>query len=221
MVPCSRFVSLIRSCYSTTMRFFRDDLSIETSVDWYFTEPDAKWIGLSNVFNSRNWYGGTIDWPLLGEVEGADRPWRDGSGLPVGDLGPYGTADQWDDGAYVADALEETPCPGPPPPLCQVPATTAGFVQHTGGPIMPWNLEGPYIATQDNIDPSVWWTDVVKGPCGNLARSMDLRLTSGPPNFTEVAKCTLIFELPGEAGGDWQVPLSSPVFPGEQISVFS
>jgi len=51
-------------------------------IDWYFLPVDAPWCGVPNVLNSRNWYLGTIGWPDLGEVEGAARPWRNGSVPP-------------------------------------------------------------------------------------------------------------------------------------------
>lgn len=121
MAPCGKFVSLLRSCYSTQMRFFRDSLSTATPVRWYFLPEGSQWVGLENVFNSRNWYGGTQFWPDLGEVEGSPRTWVDGSGAPALGGGPFGDADQWQDGAYLADAINYNACFGPRiPPWIEV-----------------------------------------------------------------------------------------------------
>jgi hypothetical protein len=95
------------------MRFFKDDLTIELPVKWYFTDPAAEWVGFANVFNSRNWYLTDADtWPDLGEVQGALRPWADGSGLCPGRPGPFGTDLEWDDGAYTTDVIASNPCFG-------------------------------------------------------------------------------------------------------------
>lgn len=110
MASCRSFVSLLRSCYSTTARFFRDDLSIVTPITWHFTCEGAKWVGFENVFNARTWYGGTEGWPLLGEVEGASRQWSNGSGGCFALPQPQGTADQWLNGALKSEAGPNQPC---------------------------------------------------------------------------------------------------------------
>lgn len=60
---------MLRACYSTNMRFYPDRPDVLTPIQWYFTDPDAPWIGKENVFNSRVWYDGE-EWdapPVLGE----------------------------------------------------------------------------------------------------------------------------------------------------------
>lgn len=61
------------------MRFYSDRPDVLTDVRWFFTEDDAPWVGVPNVFNSRVWYDGQPDaWPQLGEVEGEPRRWANG-----------------------------------------------------------------------------------------------------------------------------------------------
>lgn len=74
---------MIRSCYRTKMRFYPDRLDVETPVEWFFVDAATPWLKANNVFTSRNWIDGTEDWPLLGEVQGEARPWRDGSRVPA------------------------------------------------------------------------------------------------------------------------------------------
>lgn len=71
-------MDLLRSCYSTKMRFFRDHPEIETLVHWYFCEPDAKVFPYRTVFNSGNWWSDKTQDGALGEIAGAARPWRNG-----------------------------------------------------------------------------------------------------------------------------------------------
>jgi len=134
------------------MRFFRDDLTVETPVEWYFLPSDAKWCGLPNIFNSRNWYGGVDDWPDLGEIEGAPRPYSKGGGAPVGTKGPYGTADQWEFGAYVSDALKEGPCPGQGPFVIKVPFPELGGVCTQQSFPSP-----PVVYPLQQKDENTWW----------------------------------------------------------------
>jgi hypothetical protein len=184
MAVCGQFVSLVRSCYSTTMRFFENDLTIETPVKWYFTSPDAKWCGLPNVFNSRNWYGGTIGWPLLGEVEGAARPWSNGSGGCQTGKGPFGSEDQWLEGASTSEAVDSTPCavgPGLGMPTVTAFFTTPGH---------------NFFATKWSDD--IWYAPLpghaghfltitpLGGPFCCFARGAVVSCTSGPPDFTFV-----------------------------------
>jgi hypothetical protein len=112
MAGCDTFVSLLRSCYRTKARFFRDDLAVVNDVEWYFTSPDAQWCGRSNIFNARTWYGGTIGWPELGEIEGAARTWVRGDNRPTRHAGVQGSPEQWEEGTVKADAVLQSPCEG-------------------------------------------------------------------------------------------------------------
>lgn len=92
-------VDMLRSCYSTKMRFFSDHPEIESSVDWYFVDQTTPFLPFPTVFNSANWRNDKSLEPLLGEVTGASRPWR--NGLPPGlYTGNHfcGTAQQFRDG---------------------------------------------------------------------------------------------------------------------------
>jgi hypothetical protein len=177
-------VSLLRSCYSTRMRFFSNDLTIETPVLWYFTEPGAKWCGLPNVFNSRNWYGGTTGWPDLGEVEGAPRPWADGSGLCHGHFGPFGTAGQWEEGARTSEAIVDNPCTYPPDLLgwsdiamniTVSPQTSVDMTRYGDN----WSIPYP-----DRVLGPDWFTVTKKkGPVCCFADGATVAITGPPPLF--------------------------------------
>jgi hypothetical protein len=184
MAPCQTFVSLLRSCYSTKARFFKDDPTIEHFVEWYFTDPGAKWVGLENQFNARTWYGGYTDWPELGEIEGAPRTWVDGSGECRGNVGPFGTSDQWADGAYKVDALVADPCPRPPDAL--------GFSEIGTNITVGMSLSREMVRYGDNW--SLPYPDPVSGPdwftvtatsqavcC--FPRGTTVAITGPPPGF--------------------------------------
>ena len=97
--PCGLAVDLLRSCYSTDMAFYSGDLTQTCKVHWYFVEEGTPFLDFYHTFGSGNWADQTQDWPGVGEVLGAARPWRDGS--TVGDapgLVECGTLDQWQNG---------------------------------------------------------------------------------------------------------------------------
>jgi hypothetical protein len=119
--PCGAWVSRIRSCYKTTMRFYPDNPGLLTDVAWFFTDPDAPYVGVPNSFDSRNWYGGVPYWPAIGEVEGATRQWSNGFTLyPADDIPVVGDKEWWIDGV---DSSQQTPTPpcGPPIQRCGPP----------------------------------------------------------------------------------------------------
>lgn len=98
---------MLRSCYTTTARFFRNS-DAETQIRYYFTAPDAPFVPNSGPFDSRNWESDPKGEGHLGEVVGAPREWCNGE--PPGVFAPgyhlCGTAEQWSNG----DALPpETP----------------------------------------------------------------------------------------------------------------
>lgn len=79
-------MDLVRSCYTTKMRFFTDnDLGIP--VKWFFAEPDAKVFPAHHLFGSGNWASDKFGWNGPGEVLGAPRKWSNGAnpGGLVGD----------------------------------------------------------------------------------------------------------------------------------------
>jgi hypothetical protein len=79
----------LRSCYSTTARFFND--SSETgSIRWYWSQPDAPIFQGRHTFAPLSFSAGTDGTSgTVGEVLGSARPWRNGSipfPAPTGDL---------------------------------------------------------------------------------------------------------------------------------------
>jgi len=185
MASCDKYVSLVRSCYTTKMRFFKDDVSKETPIVWCFTAPNAQWCGMPNIFNSRNWYLGEPTWPELGEVQGAARTWSDGTGCCNPAVGVVGTADQWENGALFAEHLTEPPCAGP---------EVLGFPLETFNVVVQGNFcIGVYDPVADvwsadlapiGVTGYFWTLFPVKGGACCFARAAQQAITTGPPNYT-------------------------------------
>jgi hypothetical protein len=70
-------VDLVRSCYTTTMRFFRDS-NLEIPVTWYKCAPTAKAFPGYTRFASGNWASTKDAWQGPGEANFKPRPWSDG-----------------------------------------------------------------------------------------------------------------------------------------------
>jgi len=72
-------VDHLRSCYRTTMNFYRDGFNA-VPIRWFFAAPGAMTFPGVNLFVSNNWWKnrGQI-WPHVGEVEGAARTYDKGS----------------------------------------------------------------------------------------------------------------------------------------------
>jgi hypothetical protein len=139
--PCGRNVDMLRSCYSTSMRFGSDQ-SQSSAVKWYWADAGAADLGIATPFCSRNYTQHGI-WPDLGEVEDAPRPWRDGS-FPIvvpGTSGPCGSREVWREGydgtippAFPRNDLGLLPC-------CNTLASLLGnptFGLLAIGPGKPW-----------------------------------------------------------------------------------
>jgi hypothetical protein len=204
------------------MRFFADDLSIVSDVDWSFCEPGAKKLTVDNIFNSRNWYLGRQDWPQLGEVLGASRLWRDGSPTCDGQAGEViGPPLGWVEGAEVADGLPSAPCNC----LCQgwdgVQPTFLG----TPAPLFGMSLDTltGYRFRQAGILPDVWW--VLKPgapPCGLEPFRCRLVLANDQHGKSVIANLRLTDPPPdiGQAG-TWVVPDFSPRLAGQQVGLLT
>jgi hypothetical protein len=76
--PCGMGMDLLRSCYSTKMRFFLDS-DVEVPVRWFFCDDKAKIFPAHHLFGSGNWAKEKTGWPGPGEVEGEPRPWSPGA----------------------------------------------------------------------------------------------------------------------------------------------
>jgi hypothetical protein len=97
---------MLRSCYSTTARFFADRPDIVLPITWYFCPPGAKVAPGPHRFGSLNWLGDKKTPSPIGEVVGAKRPWSNGA-TPAGALGvaPCQDVEAFHDGVpYVPSA---------------------------------------------------------------------------------------------------------------------
>jgi hypothetical protein len=76
----------VRSCYSTKMRFFNDDPSRLSDVQWYFADPGASIFPGHHRFASLNWSSRELPSGPIGEVAGQPRPYSKGAiaGRPLG-----------------------------------------------------------------------------------------------------------------------------------------
>jgi len=104
------------------MRFYTDPAAPVVRVRWYFVPAERPDLDLDTVFCSRNEELYDVGWPLLGEVEGATRLWRNGAG--VGDApGTHvcGSAEQWVYGQASPPTLP-VPVDVAGTPLCCFPA---------------------------------------------------------------------------------------------------
>jgi hypothetical protein len=140
---------------------------------------------MENIFNSRNWYGGELGWPQLGEVEGAARPWSDGTGCCNPAEGVFGTEDQWKSGSLLADALDSPPCAGPEIlgfPLVNVVGNIQGDIVNFVVQPFPLPCYGDLAFVGF---PGYFLTLLPQagGACC-FAHSSVIAITSGPPLFT-------------------------------------
>lgn len=81
-------MDLLRSCYETEMRMYRDS-DVSFPVRWFFVDDDAKNFPEHTLFGSGNWASDRNDWPGPGEVLGAPRTWVDGAPIPFLDGQKY------------------------------------------------------------------------------------------------------------------------------------
>lgn len=120
--PCGAGVDYLRSCYSTQFRFFSDRLDVLSDVAWYFCEPGAKPLPFPTIFGSNQWCNFQKEpTPILGEVIGAPRPWRDGSPPPLALTGlPCGTAADFAAGNPSPPLVPIVPVVWGVPPCCTI-----------------------------------------------------------------------------------------------------
>jgi hypothetical protein len=97
-------MDLLRSCYKTKMRFYRDDPTRLTKVRWFWSPPGAGWYPHRHNFSSLNYTDNPPPAGSLGEIYGAGRPWYSGM-VPGHYLGDHfcGTPDQFENGALSTD----------------------------------------------------------------------------------------------------------------------
>lgn len=126
MNPCGSVVDVIRTCYSTDMRFFSDDPTKITRVDWYKTTGPN--MPFASSFGSKTYdrIEGLVPLPI-GEVEGTQK-WRGWNPpYPIDPGPPCGTSQQWAQGATAADPIPAQQ-PGSLLPVCCPPAPEGGLV---------------------------------------------------------------------------------------------
>lgn len=175
-------VDLLRSCYSTKMRFFSERPDVETLVHWYFCEPGAKILPYRTVFNSGNWWSDKNPDITLGEIPGSPRPWRNGQPpAPYAGQAPCGTDREFLFGV-----------PNPPvPPIEQLPNGMPVFAApETAGLLYFGTAEVTLIANEIQA---------------RRATTMDIyRTGTAPPAAPAVAAVPILieadFHIRGEAG---------------------
>lgn len=72
-------IDLLRSCYSTIMAI-HNNAPTQIPIFWYFVPDGTPIFPGYTLFASGNWASSKDGWFGPGEVQGAPRPWRDGSG---------------------------------------------------------------------------------------------------------------------------------------------
>jgi hypothetical protein len=150
---------------------------------------------LENSFNARTWYGGTPNWPEIGEVEDAPRLYSKGGNPFTG--GVKGTADQWLSGAFESDAVAINPCIQEGP-ICLAYPTYGGEIQDSEGvtqPIIAWSPTRSYAI--DSGAPVFWTVDLVPGNCCQFGTKGFWTLTDGPPDFNPIDPLPDQFVLDG------------------------
>jgi len=94
---------MARSCYSSTMRFYRDTGGVDVPVRWFFVD-DAEPLPFPTVFYSQRWnMGRDYANPPLGEqLDEFGQPWQSGAAPAVSFIPvPLGTADMFDRGVSL------------------------------------------------------------------------------------------------------------------------
>jgi hypothetical protein len=92
---------MLRSCYSTGARFFKDRPDIVSDITWYFCPPGAKILDGPHRFGSLNWLREKGTDSPIGEVPGLKRKWVNGQ-TPAGATGQK-SCGQFDDYYFGVD----------------------------------------------------------------------------------------------------------------------
>ena len=100
------------------MRFYRDDPTKITQVQWYFVGEDGPWLGREYSFGSLQWdKRENIPEPDVGEVYDP-QPWKNGKPpYAINPGGLCGSQDQWIHGALSTDPVPPD-YPGTQIPVC-------------------------------------------------------------------------------------------------------
>lgn len=75
--PCGMAMDLLRACYTTEMRFWKDN-NLSVPIQWFFCDENAKDFPAHQLFGSGNWASPYGAWKGPGEVEDVPRPFFSG-----------------------------------------------------------------------------------------------------------------------------------------------
>lgn len=97
-------MELLRSCYKSSMRLYKDRPDVLTPGRWVWVDEDAGPMPFATLYASRIWDPDPLqpDQPI-GEVRDTMR-WVNGSSTPLPRRGWCGTKQQWQEGSNYADA---------------------------------------------------------------------------------------------------------------------
>ena len=118
-------MDLLRSCYTTEMRFWQDRPD-SVPVRWFWADEDAQVFPGYHRFASGNWATPYGKWEGPGEVQDAPREWNDGAnpGLSgqkfCGPQSSYEHGSPWPGKPLHANAEGLCPCCVPVIPACNV-----------------------------------------------------------------------------------------------------
>jgi len=159
-------VQRLRSCYETDCVYYRDS-PVTARIRWFFVPEGTPVLPFGTAFTSNEWIDEPEGDQEIGEVPGAARTWVDGSPpFPVDNAGPpCGTADQFANGAVIADAGAPLNVFGGVA-CCPLPASP--FLQY-GCVNAPDGLWDSYTAVPVGGDPLTAWAPFL----GDFALSPD------------------------------------------------
>lgn len=86
------------------MRFFKDDLGIETEVEWYYVPENRPVLPYFTPFRSGDWVL-REEQPILGEVAGTRKYFAGNVADDLDGLGLCGSRDQWENGCSILDDI--------------------------------------------------------------------------------------------------------------------
>jgi hypothetical protein len=115
-------VDFARQCYTVDMRFYPDDPTRITKVQWYFPAT-TQTLPFSTAFYRRAWEKNEWNQEPIGEILGTERWHGSLPPYPIGYGGPCGSPQVWNEGApldfplpaYWPGTTVPVCCPQPPP----------------------------------------------------------------------------------------------------------
>lgn len=209
------------------MRFYRDDLSIEVPVEWYYVPDTRPAVPYGHPFISRDWEDVT-ELELLGEVSGTRSYYNGNHADDLQGLGLCGSREQWERGASTLDPVRPiNPTTGRQcccgPGSLQVPPAVVFGLESEVIPV-------PTITTCSLFNPSpAQWTMTVAGTtngtcvnCNNANGTFILNYVSGcrwasAPFALCGGASSWILDVGVPAGQASLQVLGSPVLPTQRV----